>query len=48
MVNQCIGCKFLDPVALREGKPCCTWAFKPDVKAGVCFTRKQDPQGRKP
>jgi hypothetical protein len=48
MISQCSGCKYCDPKALGQGKPCCTFAFKLEVKDGICFTRREDRQKVKP
>jgi len=48
MKDQCVGCKFYDPVAERYGRPYCTYAFKLEVKDGICLTRREPKKAVKP
>lgn len=40
-LQNCRGCKFAAAELVGTGKPCCTYAFKLDIREGKCYTRRE-------
>lgn len=38
---NCKGCKFADKSKVGTGEPCCQYAFKLDIKDGICHTKRE-------